>query len=118
MTTETMDEWNARQRQVAEKWKRKSRDLQAALADIKVRVDAPAGELAVNVDAQGRVTGIRLTAQALRHGHERLAEMLLKTIQKSQAAAARQAEEAARPFTSDPDVAATITAIRELTSSD
>ena len=113
---ETMDEWNSRQRQVAEEWKRKGRALHAALAEIKVRVNSPTGELGMNVDAHGRVTGILLTPQALRLGHEPLAEMLLKTIQNAQTAASRRAQEAARPFTDDPDVAATMEAIRELIS--
>ena len=109
-----IDDWNAEQREVAARWREKHRALRSALADIRVRGISPKGELGVSVDANGKILDIRLTPQALRLGDDRLAQLLLKTVQRAQDDAGETAAAAAKPFTDDPEAADAIALIREL----
>ncbi|MDG3009013.1 YbaB/EbfC family nucleoid-associated protein [Rhodococcus sp. D2-41] len=109
-----LDDWNAEQRDIAAQWRQRHRSLQLALDGIRVRGSSPNGELGVVVDARGAVTDIRLSPQALRLGDDRWGRLMLQTIQRAQADAARQAEVAAKPFTDDPAFRESIAVLRDL----
>ncbi|WP_187776124.1 YbaB/EbfC family nucleoid-associated protein [Antrihabitans cavernicola] len=109
-----LDDWNAEQRELAIKWRRKNADLRTALAAIEVRTTSPNGEIGVTVDGQGNVTNVRLTPQGLRVGDARLSQVMLETIQRAQGEARRKADEAARPYTSDPDAVTAKKALHDL----
>ncbi|WP_433728554.1 YbaB/EbfC family nucleoid-associated protein [Nocardia sp. CA-129566] len=106
--------WEAQQREVVADLERKTRSVQAALEQIRVRVPSRNGELGVTVDARGHVLDIRLTPQALRLGEVGLARALVETMKRAEKAAAQQAAEAAAPLTSDPRIAETLSASRRL----
>ncbi|MEU4344107.1 YbaB/EbfC family nucleoid-associated protein [Nocardia sp. NPDC023852] len=113
-----LDQWNEEQRRAAAEWRRKNYDLQQALARIAVRAGSRNGELSVSVDAHGKVTGLRLTPQALRLGEAQLARALLETIQRAQSDARHQVETASRPYTEAPEAAAAMTFLREALGND
>ncbi|MFI9506285.1 YbaB/EbfC family nucleoid-associated protein [Nocardia sp. NPDC052566] len=108
-----LDQWNEEQRRVAATWRHKNHALRQALDQVTVRASSRNGELGVTVNAEGGVTDLRLTGQALRLGEVQLGRVLLETIQRAQADARRQAEATARPYTDDPDAAAALRFIRE-----
>ncbi|WP_442799878.1 YbaB/EbfC family nucleoid-associated protein [Nocardia sp. NBC_01730] len=108
-----LDRWNVEQRRAAAELRRKNYALQQALARIAVRAGSRKGELSVSVDAHGKVTDLRLTPQALRLGEDRLARVLLETIQRAQSDAQHQVKAASRPYTEDPDAATAMTFLRE-----
>ncbi|WP_405161406.1 YbaB/EbfC family nucleoid-associated protein [Nocardia sp. NBC_01499] len=109
-----LGDWEARQRATVAELQRKTRAVETALNQIRVRVSARNGELGVTVDAKGHVLDIRLTPQALRLGDVKLAQVLVETIRQAEQTAARQASEAAAPLTGDPRIAATLSASRAL----
>ncbi|MGO4205632.1 YbaB/EbfC family nucleoid-associated protein [Rhodococcus sp. TAF43] len=115
---EYLDEWNAAQRAAVASWRRKNKSLREALAEIKVRTNSRNGELSIAVDAQAKVTDVRLTPQALRLGDVQLSNLLRDTIQKAQAEAAQRVEEVARPFTGDRDSLAARKFVDELLNDD
>ncbi|MGL6234547.1 MAG: YbaB/EbfC family nucleoid-associated protein [Segniliparus sp.] len=109
------DEQDRQQLEHLSELRRKATALQTAIAALDVRASSAKGEVGVNVDAQGRVTDIRLSPQALQLGETSLANLLLQTIQEARDTASRRAQEIAKPFTSDPGIAAALDAVRELT---
>ncbi|ADG99382.1 conserved hypothetical protein [Segniliparus rotundus DSM 44985] len=109
------DNWNRQQLEHLADLRRKADKLQAEIAAIDVRASSAKGEVGVNVDAQGRVTDIRLSPQALSLGEASLASLLLQTIREARDTASRRAQEIAKPFTSDPGIAAALNAVREFT---
>jgi len=113
-----LDEWNEKQRASVEHWRRKDRELRQALARIVVRVSSRGGELGVTVDAEGKVTDIRLTPQALRLGEARLAHVLLDTVARAQSDAQRQAQVATAPFMADSGADTVLRFARELLTED
>ncbi|MBU3063126.1 YbaB/EbfC family nucleoid-associated protein [Nocardia sp. NEAU-G5] len=111
-----LEGWEAQQRAALAGMQQKVDVVRAALRRIKVRASSRNGELGVTVDAQGHVRDIHLTAQALRLGENRLAQVLLETIQRAEADAARQAVEAARPLTDDRLIAEAVKEARHMTT--
>lgn len=108
--------WETQQRAAMADMQRKVDAVQAAIGRISVRASSRNGELGVTVDAQGHVRDVHLTAQALRLGENRLAQVLLETIQHAETDAARQAAKAARPLTGDPAIAEAIKEVRRMTA--
>ncbi len=100
---EYLDEWNASQRAAVASWRQKHKALREAVNEIEVRTNSRNGELSIVVDAEARITDVRLTPQALRLGDVQLSNLLLGTIQKAQSEVARRVEDVARPFTDDRD---------------
>ncbi|MFE7798700.1 YbaB/EbfC family nucleoid-associated protein [Nocardia sp. NPDC057440] len=111
--TEPSD-WEAKQREVVADLTQRSRAVEEALSRIKIRVPSRNGELGVVVNAQGHILDVRLTPQALRLGTAGLAQALVETIKRAEGEAAKQAAEAAKPLTSDPRIAATLSASRQM----
>ncbi|MDH6279275.1 YbaB/EbfC family nucleoid-associated protein [Prescottella agglutinans] len=115
---EYLDEWNAVQREAVASWRRKNTQLREALGMVIVRTSSRNGELSIVVDADARVTDVRLTPQALRLGDVQLSNLLRDTIQKAQAEVAQRVEEVARPFTDDRDSVAARKFVDELLNDD
>ncbi|MGF6884853.1 DNA-binding protein YbaB [Nocardia sp. GAS34] len=111
-----LDGWEATQRAALAEVQQKVDAVRSALRRIKVRASSRNGELGVTVNAQGHVRDIHLTAQALRLGENRLAQVLLETIRRAEKDARQQAAEAARPLTGDPRIADTIQEARRMTT--
>lgn len=100
-----LDGWEDQQRNIIAEWQRKAGAVQAALAAIQVKASSRNGELGITVDAQGHVQHIRLTAQALGLGENRLAQVLLDTIHEAETEAARQATAAVKPLADEAGMA-------------
>jgi DNA-binding protein YbaB len=111
-----VDDWNERQSQTAEEWRRRSKALRDSLAEIRARIATQGEELAVTTDAQGRVADVEIAPKALGLGAETLRRMLLQTIQQAQAEAARRAEDLVAEMS--PEAAAALRASREFVSED
>ncbi|MBU3066401.1 YbaB/EbfC family nucleoid-associated protein [Nocardia sp. NEAU-G5] len=111
-----LEAWETEQRAALAGVQQKVDVVRAALCRIKVRASSRNGELGVTVNAQGHVRDIHLTAQALRLGETRLAQVLLETIQRAEADAARQAADAARPLTDDRLISETMEEARRMTT--
>jgi len=95
---DSVDEWLVRfendvDMQVAEA--QRKAEAAANMADEMTRVvgraQAERGEIAVTTDVAGRVTGLKLTAAAVRHHPDALAGKLLETINRARRDAGRQA---------------------------
>jgi DNA-binding protein YbaB len=113
-----LDQWNEDQRRLVAEWKGKYQALRHGLEQIAVRASSGGGELGVTVDAQGNVTDLRLTPQALRLGEAQLGRVLLETIRHAQSQAHQQAEATARSFTDNPESAAAVKFIQNLLGPD
>jgi DNA-binding protein YbaB len=114
-----LDEWNTAQRAAMDRWRRKNRELRETVARITARTASRNGELGVTVNAEGKVTDIRITPQALRLGETRLASMLLDTITRAQAEAHKQASIAVhQQVAADPQDAQAIEFVRQLFDED
>ncbi|MFI6429194.1 YbaB/EbfC family nucleoid-associated protein [Rhodococcus oryzae] len=111
---EYLDEWNAVQREAAARWRRKNTQLREALGLVIVRTSSRNGELSIAVDADARVTDVRLTPQALRLGDVQLSRLLRDTIQKAQAEAAQRVTEITLSFTQDRDSVAAREFVEEI----
>ncbi|WP_327110101.1 YbaB/EbfC family nucleoid-associated protein [Nocardia sp. NBC_01730] len=113
-----LDQWNEDQRRLVAEWKSKYQTLRHGLAQIAIRASSRGGELGVTVDAQGNVTDLRLTPQALRLGDAQLGRVLLETIQRAQSEAHQRAEATARSYTENPESAAAMKFIQNLLDPD
>ncbi|GAB2656415.1 hypothetical protein ABI214_07810 [Prescottella soli] len=71
-----LDEWNASQEEAVASWRRKNTQLREALSSVIVRTSSRNCELSIAVDADARVTDVRLTPQALRLGDVQLSRLL------------------------------------------
>lgn len=103
------------EREIIQTWLQRGRLVQARVAAIQARAVSRNGELGVTVDAQGRVSDVRLTPRALELGDVRLGHLLVETLQRAQADAAKQVEEAWQPLTAHPAIREILDFGRDLT---
>ena len=91
----------------------KARQTRTAVAKVRGAGLSPDRSVAVEVDAGGRVTGLRLSSAAMRLGPDQLAKNILRVIDSAVADAARVTAKYTRSITEDPRVIEAMSAMDE-----
>ncbi|MFC8930756.1 YbaB/EbfC family nucleoid-associated protein [Rhodococcus sp. NPDC057135] len=97
---------------------RRARQVQADIGKLRGNGNDRSGTVSAEVDAAGRLQHLTIPPQALRHGADRLAAMVIEASRNAERDAQARAVEMARPLTEDPRVVESINVIRKFTGTD
>lgn len=75
------------------------RRLREDMAGMATTAQSPDRTVTVTVGPSGTITGLNLTAQALRHGPDRLAQLIMSTVSQAHGEAARKLSERVSEYT-------------------
>ncbi|GAA5113115.1 YbaB/EbfC family nucleoid-associated protein [Haloechinothrix salitolerans] len=82
---------------------RRAEQVQEQINSARAQASSADGSVSVVLAPGGRLEKLDLSAEAMRLGHERLADTITQTVQSAHANAAAQTQEALRPLVGESD---------------
>lgn len=82
---------------------RRAEEVQEQINSTRAQASSPDGTVSVVLAPGGRLEKLDLTPDAMRLGHDRLADTIMQTVRSAHASAAAQTQDALRPLVGESD---------------